>query len=138
VLAALGRKAEAAALMGQAAADLERLRPAGAPAAGRAGDYPASVRAWGDLLAVVDPSGERHAERVAEGAVEAARDQGLDEEAQARIRVAGYLHGLDPAWIADGMLPWNVRPILCGLHGGPATAESEIITRELDRRSRAA
>jgi tetratricopeptide (TPR) repeat protein len=138
VLAALGRKAEAAALMGQAAADLERLRPAGAPAAGRAGDYPASVRAWGDLLAVVDPPGEHHAERVAEGAVEAARDRGLDEEAQGRIRVAGYLHGLDPAWIADGMLPWNVRPILCGLHGGPPTAESEIITRELDRRSRAA
>jgi tetratricopeptide (TPR) repeat protein len=133
VLAALGRKADAVALMGQAAADLERLRPAGAPAAGRAGDYPASVRAWGDLLAVLDPSGESHAERVAEGAVEAARDQGLDAEAQACIRVAAHLHALDPAWISDGMLPWNILPILYGLHGGPRTAESEIIARELDR-----
>jgi tetratricopeptide (TPR) repeat protein len=137
VLAALGRTADAAALMGQAAADLERLKPARAPTAGR-DDYPASVRAWGDLLAVVDPSGERHAERVAEGAVEAARHQGLDDEAQARIRVAAYLHALDPAWIADGMLPWNVRPILCGLHGGQPTAESEIIARELDRGPRTA
>jgi tetratricopeptide (TPR) repeat protein len=133
VLAALGRTADAVALMGQAAADLERLRPSGAPAAGRAGDYPASVRAWGDLLAVLDPSGESHAERVAEGAVEAARDQGLDTEAQACIRVAAHLHALDPAWISDGMLPWNILPILYGLHGGPRTAESEIIARELDR-----
>jgi tetratricopeptide (TPR) repeat protein len=138
VLAALGRGADAAALMGQATADLERLKPAGVPATRRAGDYPASVRAWGDLLAVLDPSGEGHAERVAEGAVEAARDHGLDEEAQARIQVAGYLHALDPAWISDGMLPWNVRPILCALHGGLPTAESEIIAREIDRRRRAA
>jgi tetratricopeptide (TPR) repeat protein len=138
VLAALGRKADAVTLMGQATADLERFRAAGAPAAGRAGDYPASVRAWGDLLAVVDPSGEGHAEQVAEGAVEAARYQGLDDQAQARIRVAGYLHALDPAWVSDGMLPWDIRPILCGLHGGPTTAESEIIARELDRSPRAA
>ena len=133
VLAALGRTAEAATLMGRAAADLERLKPASAPAAGTARDLPASVRAWGDLLAVLDPSGEGHAERVAEGAVEAARQQGLDGEAQARIRVAGYLHALDPAWISEGMLPWNARPILCALHGGPRTVESEIIAREIDR-----
>jgi tetratricopeptide (TPR) repeat protein len=138
VLAGLGRRADAAELMGQAAADLERLKPAGLPVVGRTGDYPASVRAWGDLLAVLDPSREGHAERVANGAVEAARHQGLDDEAQARIRVAGYLHGLDPAWISDAMLPWNVRPILCGLHGGLPTAESEIIARVLDRRPRAA
>jgi tetratricopeptide (TPR) repeat protein len=138
VLAELGRTAEAGALMGQAAADLERLKPASAPAACVAGDFPASVRAWGDLLAVLDPSGGSHAERVAEGAVEAARHQGLDEQAQARVRVAGYLHALDPAWTSDAMLPWNIRPILCALHGGPPTAESEIIASELDRRSRAA
>lgn len=138
VLAALGRKADAVALMGQAATDLERLRPAGAPGAGPAGDYPASVRAWGDLLAVLDPSGESHAERVAEGAVEAARRHGLGDDAQARIRVAGYLHALDPAWVADGTLPWNIRPILCGLRGGPPTAESEIIARELGPGPRAA
>ena len=124
------------ALMGQAAADLERLRPSGPPASGRAGNYPASVRAWGDLLAVLDPSGESHAERVAEGAAEAAMHEGLDDEALASIRVAGYLHALDPAWIAEGMLPWNVRPILCGLYGGLPTAESEIIARELDRSPR--
>jgi HD-GYP domain-containing protein (c-di-GMP phosphodiesterase class II) len=133
VLAALGRTADAVALMAQAAADLERLKPARAPIAGRPGDYPASVRAWGDLLAVVDPSGESHGERVAEAAAEAARHQGLDDETQARIRVAGYLHALDPAWIAEGMLPWNVWPILCGLHGGQPTVESEIIAHELDR-----
>jgi tetratricopeptide (TPR) repeat protein len=137
VLAALGRTDDAVALMAQAAADLERLKPARAPTA-RAGDYPASVRAWGDLLAVVDPSGESYAERVAEAVVETARHQGLDDETQARIRVAGYLHALDPAWIAEGMLPWNVRPILCGLHGGQPTAESEIIARELDQSPRAA
>ncbi len=138
VLAALGRTTDAVALMAQATADLERLKPARAPAAGRGGDYPASVRAWGDLLAVVDPSGESYAERVAESAAESARHQGLDDETQARIRVAGYLHALDPAWVAEGMLPWNVRPILCGLHGGQPTAESEIIARELDRIPRAA
>jgi HD-GYP domain-containing protein (c-di-GMP phosphodiesterase class II) len=138
VLAALGRTADAVVLMAQAAADLERLKPARAPTAGRAGDYPASVRAWGDLLAVMDPPGESHAERVAEAAAEAARHQGLDDETQARIRVAGYLHALDPAWIAEGMLPWNVWPILCGLRGGQPTAESEIIARELDRGPRAA
>jgi tetratricopeptide (TPR) repeat protein len=137
VLAALGRKADAVALMGQATAELERLRATGAPAAGRTGDYPASVRAWGDLLAVLDPSGEGRAECVAGGAVESARHQGLDDETQARIRVAGYLHALDPAWISDGMLPWNVRPTLCGLHGGLPTAESEIIARELVRSPRA-
>ena len=129
VLAALGRTDDAAALMGQAAAELERLKPARAPTGG----YPASVRAWGELLAVLDPSGESYAERVAEAAAETALDQGLDDETQARIRVAGYLHALDPAWIAEGMLPWNVRPILRGLHGGQPTAESEIIARELDR-----
>lgn len=85
-----------------------------------------------------DPSGESYAERVAESAAEAARHQGLDDETQARIRVAGYLHALDPAWILEGILPWNVRPILCGLHGGQPTAESEIIARELDRIQRAA
>jgi tetratricopeptide (TPR) repeat protein len=138
VLAALGRGAEAASLMGEAAAELERLRPAGPPAPGLSGEYPASVRAWSDLLAVLDPSGEGHAERVAEGVVEAARDQGLDDETQARVRVAGYLHRLNPAWVADGTLPWNVRSILCGLHGGPSTAESELIRRELERRRRAA
>jgi hypothetical protein len=69
---------------------------------------------------------------VAEAAVEAARRHKLGDEAQACIRVAGYLHALDPAWISDGMLPWNIRPILCGLRGGPPTVESEIIGRELD------
>jgi tetratricopeptide (TPR) repeat protein len=138
VLAALGRKADAVAVMGRAAAELERLRPAGTAATNRAGNYPASVRAWGDLLAVLDPPGESRAERVAEGAVAAARREGLGEEAQACIRMAGYLHALDPAWIPDDMLPWNIRPILCGLHGGLPTAESEIIARELDQGPRAA
>jgi hypothetical protein len=36
------------------------------------------------------------------------------------------------------MLPWNIRPILCGLHGGLTTVESEIIARELDQGPRAA
>lgn len=138
VLAALGRRAEAAALMGQAVADLERFKPAGPPATSHGGDYPASVRAWGDLLAVLDPSNEGHAERIAGRAAETARHQGLDGDAQARIRVARYLHALDPAWIGEGMLPWNVGSILRGLHGGLPTAESEIITRELDRNPRAA
>jgi hypothetical protein len=137
VLAALGRTTEAVGLMAQAAADLERLKPASAPAAGRAGDYPASVRAWADLLAVMSPSAESHGERVAEAAAEAAWHQGLDDETQARVRAAGYLHALNPAWIAEGTLPWNIRPILCGLHGGQPTAESEIIARELDRSPRA-
>ena len=132
VVAALGRTAEAVVLMGQAAADLERLKPAGLPAAGVAGDFPASVRAWNDLLGILDPVGQRLGERIAEGAVDAARRSGLGAEDQARVRVAAHLHALDPAWISEGMLPWRVERILQGLHGGDATPESEIIMGELD------
>ena len=124
--------------MGQAAADLERLRPAGAPAAGLAGDYPASVRAWGDLLAVLDPPGERHAERSPRARSTAARRSGLGREAQARVRVAGYLHALDPAWISDGMLPWSVGRSCAACTAACRRPESEIIARELDRGPRAA
>ena len=108
-------------------------RPPAAPATIRRASVPGATcwRCWTRRPRAA-PSAWR------EAAAEAARRQGLGDEAQACIRVAGYLHALDPAWISDGMLPWNIRPILCGLRGGRPTAESEIIARELDRNPRAA
>ena len=133
VLAALGRHAEAVALMGRAAAELERLKPARAAAATPAGDLPASARAWVDLFEALDPAGARRAEQVARGAVETAGHLGYDDQRRERIRVAAHLYALDPAWIPEGAVPGDVLPILRGLHGGQATAESELLARELAR-----
>ncbi|MBA3495687.1 MAG: hypothetical protein H0T86_01110 [Gemmatimonadales bacterium] len=112
VLMALGRGADAAALMAQAAGELERLKPASRPSRILAGEYPASVRAWGELLAVADPQGARHAERVAAGAVDLARLLGYGEEAQARLRIGACLHPFDPARLLDGTVPWDVGPMI--------------------------
>lgn len=132
VLAALGRRVEAGRMMAQATAELERLRPAGAVIPSLRADYPSSVRAWGDLLEVLDPRAGPRGERVAANAVAAARRSGCDETVQARVRVAGYLHALDPAWIADETLPWDVAGILRGFHAGEPTIESRIIALAAD------
>lgn len=111
-LASLDRREAAVALMSRAAIELDRLKPA--PAASRvlAGEYPASVRAWGELLAAGDRTAAAHAERVADGAVRLARHLGYDDDGQARVRVGGYLHDLDPDCLGGAALPWDVRPIL--------------------------
>ena len=126
VLAALGSDGDAIALMGQAAIELERFKPAGALAAALAGTYPASVRAWGDLLAVLDPESKARAERVAAGAVVIAQQQGCDEVTQARVRVAGYLHEVIAEWVPDGALPWDTLAVLRGLRDG-VTVEARIV-----------
>jgi len=112
VLAALGRPGDASATMRQAATGLERHGPAGGPQRTLAGDYPASVRAWGELLAVLHPAPRDRAERVAGAAADVARTLGYDEESRARVRVAAYLHELDPDSVGDGTLPCDVGPIL--------------------------
>ncbi len=139
VLMGLGCAAEAAALMAQAAGVLERLKPAGGPGRIIAGEYPASARAWGELLAVEDPEAASHAERVAAGAVEVARLLGLGEEAQARLRIGASLHPFDPARLLDGTLPWDVRPMIrhhqerrdgsgpLGLRGDAVPLDAEIL-----------
>ena len=129
VLAALGRKSEAAAMMGRAAAELERLQPAGPAASALAEDYPASVRAWSDLLEVLEPESEPDRARLAGRAVAVARQLNCDEAAQARVRAAAYLHGLEPAWIVDEALPWDVGAILQELHGEVPTLETRILAQ---------
>ena len=71
VLAGLGREADAFAQMAHAAAELERLKPAGTAAAG---GYFGGVKAWGELLAVLQPAAAGRAERIAAGAVARARE----------------------------------------------------------------
>jgi tetratricopeptide (TPR) repeat protein len=112
VVAALGRPDEAVALMRQASAALERHRPSAGAARTLAGDYPASVRAWGELLGATHPAWRDHAERAAGIAADVARALGHDDEGQARVRVAAYLRELDPECLGEGSLSWEVRSVL--------------------------
>ena len=82
VLAGLGKEPDAFTLMGRAAAELERLKPAGAQAAAVVGTFSAGVRAWGELLAVLHPAAAPRAQRIAASAVARARDLGCDEATQ--------------------------------------------------------
>jgi HD-GYP domain-containing protein (c-di-GMP phosphodiesterase class II) len=112
VLASLGRRDEAMDLMARAVGQLDRLKGPAAPEQVLAGDYPAGVRAWGELMGALDPSALRHAERVAQGAVELARALGYDGDGQAKLRIGAYLHELDPERLAGGALPWDVGPMI--------------------------
>ena len=112
VLALLGRRDEARPMMAQAAQALDRLKPASrSPDPILAGEYPAGVRARGELLGALDPSAIAHAERVAGGAAALARELGYSGEEQARVRVGAYLHELDEDQLGDG-LAWDVRPVI--------------------------
>ena len=125
-LAQLGCTDDAVAAMAEATVMLERARPAGPPTGTLLLDYPASVRAWGDLLAVLDAGAGAQAEAAGTSALTMARALGCDESTQARVRVAAFLHGLDPEWVADGGLPWDVRSILLDL-GPRKTLEAQIV-----------
>ena len=105
---------------------LERARPAGPPSATVLLDYPASVRAWGDLLAIIDPGAATRAEQAGTSALGVARAVGCDEGTQARVRVAGFLHALEPDWVPEGGLPWDVRAILRDLEAGDSV-EARIV-----------
>jgi tetratricopeptide (TPR) repeat protein len=112
VLALQGRRDEALLAMNEAARALDRLKPAGPSAEPiLAGDYPAGVRARGDLLGALDPSALAHAERVARGAAAVARELGYEGQDQARVRVGGFLHELEEDQLGD-TLAWDVRPIV--------------------------
>jgi hypothetical protein len=110
-LAQLGCTGEAVTCMAEATVLLELAKPAGPPTGTLLLDYPASVRAWGDLLAVLGGDA-RMAEEVGTAALAVARAVGCDEATQARVRVAGFLHALDPAWVPEHSLPWSVESIL--------------------------
>ena len=94
-LAAKGQRAQAVATMARAALELERLKPAGPPEAVLVAGYPASVRAWGDLSAVLNPETGAVAEQAGADALAGARASGCDEAAQARAMVVGFLLALD-------------------------------------------
>ncbi|HKT61576.1 MAG TPA: hypothetical protein VJQ46_16085, partial [Gemmatimonadales bacterium] len=59
-------------------------------------------------------------------ALSLARALGCDEATQARVRVAGFLHDLDPGWVPEGGLPWDVRSILRDL-GPRESLEAQIV-----------
>jgi tetratricopeptide (TPR) repeat protein len=139
-LAALGRTEEAVGTMARAAAQLDRLKPVGMVQEILAGDYPSSVRAWGELMEVHDPEGLSHVERVARGVVDVARAMGCDDESQARLRIGAYLHELDPEHLRESALPWDLRPMIryhrerrdgsgrpLGLRGDEIPVDAEII-----------
>ena len=111
VLAALGQVPQGLAMMARAASELQRLKPEVASAA-TLGEYPASVRAWRDLMEVIDPTAAAHSERVAARAVAVARELGCDVAAQVRIRLAGCLSGFESACLAAESLPSDVVVIL--------------------------
>jgi hypothetical protein len=130
VLAQLGCTAEAVAGMAEAAGMLERLKPAASPTATLVVEYPASVRAWGDLLAILEPGTAGQAEQTGITALAVARLLGCDEPTQARVRIAGFLHGLNPDWMPEGGLPSGVAAILRDL-GPRQTLESQIVATVL-------
>jgi len=125
-LAELGCIGDAVACMGEATVLLERAKPAGPPSGTLLLDYPASVRAWGDLLAVLSPGAAERAEAAGTNALSVARALGCDEPTQARVRIAGFLHALDPEWVAEGGLPWDVRSILRD-RAARQTVEAQIV-----------
>lgn len=126
-LAQLGCTGAAVAAMADATVMLERARPAGPPTGTLLLDYPASVRAWGDLLAILIPGTAARSEAAGTSALAIARALGCDEATQARVRVAGFLHALDPEWVAEDGLPWDVRSILRDL-GPRETLEAQIVS----------
>jgi tetratricopeptide (TPR) repeat protein len=130
VLAALGQVPQALAMMARAATELQRLKPAVASAA-TLGEYPASVRAWRDLLEVMDPNAAANSERVATRAVAVARELGCDEAAQVRIRLAGCLYGFEAAWLVAESLPSDVAGILRNVPTG-GSLESKIVALAAD------
>jgi tetratricopeptide (TPR) repeat protein len=122
-LAAKGQRAQAVATMARAARELERLKPAGRPETLLAAGYPASIRAWGDLIAVLDPAAGTIAEQAGSDALTAARALGVDETAQARAMVVGFLVGLDVGGLPREALPWDVLALLRRLDPSSTTAE---------------
>jgi tetratricopeptide (TPR) repeat protein len=127
--AARGLRAQAVATMARAARELERLKPAGAPEAVLVAGYPASVRAWGDLIAVLDPAAGAIAEQAGVDALAAARALGSDEAAQARAMVVGFLLALDVAGVPEDALPWDMPALLrrvCAASASPETIASVV------------
>lgn len=98
-------------LLVRASRALARLRPCLEPAAVLEGNYPAAVRAWGQLLGVTDPPAAERAERMAIEAAAVARELGRDAAGQARIRLAAYLHGISPQLIEAAELPWGLEEV---------------------------
>jgi tetratricopeptide (TPR) repeat protein len=110
--AAKGLRTQAVATMARAARELERLKPAGTPEAMLVAGYPASVRAWGDLIAVLDPAAAAIAEQGGVDALAAARASGSDEAAQTRAMVVGFLLALDVEGVPEDALPWDMAALL--------------------------
>jgi len=125
-MAQVGNIGEAVTAMAEATVLLERARPAGPPSATLLLDYPASVRAWGDLLAILVPGTAEQADAAGTNGLAVARALGCDEATQAKVRVAAFLHALDPAWVPEGGLPWDVRSILRDL-GFRETVAAQIV-----------
>jgi len=106
------------------------------------GAYRAVVREWGRSIESADASTFTHCERVARSAVAAARELGLDDQAETTILLGAYLHDVGkvrvphellhkpgplsaaeievmqthPVWgvelLADVEFPWDLKPII--------------------------
>jgi hypothetical protein len=86
--------------------------------------YPASVRAWGDLIAVLDPAAGAIAEQAGVNALAAARASGSDEAAQARAMVVGFLLALDVENVPEDALPWDMPALLRRVRAASASPET--------------
>ncbi|MBA2460057.1 MAG: tetratricopeptide repeat protein [Gemmatimonadales bacterium] len=107
-LALAGEVEEAVKLLVVSTRVLGRLKPSLQPEAVMEGNYPAAVRAWGELMRVRDLSELEHAERVGAAAAAVACELGWDAPAQARVRMAAFLHGVSPDLIEAAELPWGL------------------------------
>ncbi len=112
-----GELNEAAELLVTASRALARLKPCLLPEAVREGNYPAAVRAWGELMRVTDAAAAERAEKVGIGAAAVARELGHNAAAQARIRIAAYLKDVSPHLLQAAELPWGLDEIRSG-HAG--------------------
>ncbi len=109
-----GDTGEVHGLLVIASRTLGRLKPCLEPEAVLEGNYPAAVRVWGELMRITEPAAAAHAERVGAGAAAVARELGRDAGDQARIRLAGYLSGVNPHLLDAAELPWGLGEIRSG------------------------